>query len=64
MMAVKGADAVILVTEWRDYARLDLEVVGAQMKRRILIDGRNLFTAKTAHACGFLYRGIGQQEPV
>ena len=43
MDAVEGADAVVLVTEWPEFAELDLREVAAAMSGNLLVDGRNLF---------------------
>ena len=41
--AVEGADAVVLVTEWPEFAELDLAALAASMRGDLLVDGRNLF---------------------
>ena len=58
--AVDNADALVLVTEWDEYGKLDLERLGARMARRILVDGRNLFDLEMARLAGFDYTGIGR----
>lgn len=55
-----NADALILVTEWKQYHRLDLRKLAKQMKTPILVDGRNVFSPKEARAAGFHYIGIGR----
>jgi len=55
-----GADAVVLVTEWPEFADLDLMQVALKMRRPILIDGRNLFDAEKAVEAGFEYTGVGR----
>jgi len=62
--AAAGADAVLLVTEWEAFARLDLERVGAVMARRIVVDGRNAIDPAMAQAAGFRYVGIGRGVPL
>ena len=56
-----GADAVVLATEWEEYALLHLERLAEKMTNRLLIDGRNLFMPDIARAAGFHYLGIGRQ---
>jgi UDPglucose 6-dehydrogenase len=58
--AADNADALVLVTEWEEYGKLDLERIGSRMARRILVDGRNLFDPETARLAGFDYTGIGR----
>jgi len=57
--ALQGADAAVLVTEWPDFARLDLRAAAAVMARPLLIDGRNFIDPAAAAAAGFEYEGIG-----
>ena len=55
-----NADALILVTEWEHYHRLNLRKLAKHMKTPILIDGRNVFSPDDAIAAGFHYIGIGR----
>lgn len=57
--AAAGADALVLVTEWPDYARPDLDVLARTMRRRFVLDGRNLWADLDLRGRGFLYEGIG-----
>ncbi len=61
--ALTGADAVVLVTEWPEFGRLDWAAAAAVMKRPLLIDGRNFVPPATAAAGGFEYEGVGLGEP-
>ena len=54
------ADALVLVTEWDIYHRLELRRLAKQMKTSILIDGRNVYSSEEARAAGFHYIGIGR----
>ena len=56
------ADALVLVTEWMQFARLDLADLAKRMARAILVDGRNLFDPETARQAGFDYSGIGRPQ--
>jgi UDPglucose 6-dehydrogenase len=58
--AVAGADAVVLVTEWPEFAALNLADLAAKMKRPVMIDGRNLFDPDLAVEAGFEYTGVGR----
>jgi len=58
--AVAGADAIVLVTEWDEFAHLDWEQVASATAGRLLIDGRNFVDRSTVTAAGFVYEGIGR----
>ena len=58
---VEGADALVIVTEWNEFRRPDLERIKSLLKKPILIDGRNLFEPKKMKAIGFDYEGIGRK---
>jgi UDPglucose 6-dehydrogenase len=60
--AVQDADALVLVTEWRQFATLDLRSLAKRMARAILVDGRNLFDPEAARRPGFDYCGIGRPQ--
>ncbi len=55
-----NADALVLVTEWEFYHRLELRKLAKQMKTPILIDGRNVFSPQEAMAAGFHYLCVGR----
>ena len=57
--ACKGADALILVTEWSEFRHLDLEEIKPLLKGRVLFDGRNIWDPARVRAQGFEYHGIG-----
>ncbi|MFQ5747410.1 MAG: UDP-glucose dehydrogenase family protein [Gemmatimonadota bacterium] len=61
--ACRGADALILVTEWLQYRRPDWERLGEALADRILFDGRNLFRPGRMRALGFEYYPIGKKVP-
>jgi UDPglucose 6-dehydrogenase len=58
--AVDGADAVVLVTEWPEFAELDWGEVKGRMRTPIVIDGRNFLDRDGLRAAGFTYEGIGR----
>jgi UDPglucose 6-dehydrogenase len=53
------ADALILVTEWNEFAKADWRSIAAKMRKPVLIDGRNFLSKQTMLDAGFVYRGIG-----
>jgi UDPglucose 6-dehydrogenase len=58
--AVEGADAVIIVTEWPEFAELDWSEVSRRMSGTLVIDGRNFVDREAVGAAGFVYEGIGR----
>jgi UDPglucose 6-dehydrogenase len=58
--AVKDADAVVLVTEWREFLELDFAQVADAMSGRVVIDGRNALDPAAVRAAGLIYEGIGR----
>jgi UDPglucose 6-dehydrogenase len=59
--AVRGADAAVLVTEWRELVELDYGEVAAAMAGDLLIDGRNALDPAAVRAAGLTYEGIGRR---
>jgi UDPglucose 6-dehydrogenase len=59
----EGADAVILLTQWNEFRRLDLDRVRQAMRYPLLVDGRNLYDPTEMVARGFLYHAIGRPTP-
>ncbi len=55
-----GADALLIVTEWDEFRRLDLERIKTLMRRPVVIDGRNIYDPKLMRKLGFVYRGVGR----
>jgi UDPglucose 6-dehydrogenase len=58
--AVQSADALILVTEWPEFAQLDWSEVASRMSGRLVIDGRNFLDLEAVHRAGLTYEGIGR----
>jgi UDPglucose 6-dehydrogenase len=58
--ALDGADALVLVTEWKPYRNPDLDLMSAKLKRRLIIDGRNQYDPVQLGAAGFEYEGVGR----
>src|SRR5215218_583287 len=60
-MAVgEGADALVLVTEWPEFADLDLGELAGAMRGNLLVDGRNFLDADKVREAGLEYEGIGR----
>src|SRR5881392_3763087 len=61
---VRGADAVVLVTEWQQFRDLDWREVAGAMAGRLIVDGRNALDPDAIRAAGLDYEGIGRQSRV
>ncbi|RZJ20271.1 MAG: UDP-glucose/GDP-mannose dehydrogenase family protein [Acinetobacter sp.] len=59
--AVKGAEALLLVTEWAEFRLPDWDKIKSVMNGRVVFDGRNIYQADEIVAEGFTYYGIGLQ---
>jgi len=64
LAALDGADAAVLVTEWREFAELDWSEAAARMARPLLVDGRNFLDPVALRAAGFEYEGIGKKQEI
>jgi len=58
--AMKGADAVLILTEWNEYRSLDFSLMRKVMRGKVLLDTRNLLDPKRAREHGFIYRDNGR----
>ncbi|UCG29680.1 MAG: UDP-glucose/GDP-mannose dehydrogenase family protein [candidate division WOR-3 bacterium] len=56
----KGVDAIVLVTEWDEFAKMDLQKVKEMMRQPVFVDGRNVFEPAEMQKLGFIYVGIGR----
>jgi UDPglucose 6-dehydrogenase len=59
--AVRGADAAVIVTEWRELRDLARDEVREAMSNPLIVDGRNLLDPEAARDAGFVYEGIGRR---
>ncbi|TFD47513.1 UDP-glucose/GDP-mannose dehydrogenase family protein [Cryobacterium sp. Hh11] len=57
---LRGADAVVLVTEWPEFRHLDPVWAGSLVKTKTVIDGRNALDPAVWRAAGWTYRGLGR----
>jgi UDPglucose 6-dehydrogenase len=58
--AARGADALLILTEWEEFANLDLPRLNQELKYPIVIDGRNLYDPELMAAHGFTYYSVGR----
>jgi UDPglucose 6-dehydrogenase len=56
----KGADALVLVTEWHEFRRPSFERLKSLMKQPVVFDGRNIWSPAELRAAGFTYYAIGR----
>ena len=61
MAALEGADALVVVTEWKAYRSPDFERMRQTMRRALIVDGRNLYDPALLHGAGFEYVPIGRR---
>jgi UDPglucose 6-dehydrogenase len=57
---VKGANAMVLVTEWVQYRALDLDRIKSAMAHPVVVDLRNIYHAEDMVTHGFIYDSVGQ----
>jgi UDPglucose 6-dehydrogenase len=60
MAAVQGADALIIVTEWKEFRTPDFEALASTLKDKRVFDGRNLYEPALMRANGLSYASIGR----
>ena len=61
LAACDGADAVIVVTEWKEFRSPDFADMKARLKSAVMFDGRNLYDPAQVKAAGFEYAAIGRR---
>jgi UDPglucose 6-dehydrogenase len=62
--AMTGADALLILTEWKEFAALDLNRVQKLLKYPVVIDGRNLYDANQMIEAGLMYYSVGRSVGV
>jgi len=62
--AIKGADAMVVVTEWNDFIEMDFEKVRQNLKEPLIFDARNIYDPKKLKELHFKYIGIGRSSTV
>jgi UDPglucose 6-dehydrogenase len=58
--AMDGSDALLILTEWKEFSALDLNRIRSLLKYPIVIDGRNLYEPRQMIEAGLLYHSIGR----
>ncbi len=62
--AVNGAEALVIATEWPEFANIDFSEVKKRMTTPIVFDGRNLLNPETMGELGFHYHSIGRGSAI
>ncbi|HTH08133.1 MAG TPA: UDP binding domain-containing protein, partial [Acidovorax sp.] len=62
--ALVGADALVIVTEWKEFRSPDFAHLAATLKQPVVFDGRNLFEPETLRAAGLEHYPIGRAVTV
>ena len=60
--ALKGADALLICTEWQQFRAPDFELLRQTLKQAVIIDGRNLYDPARLRQRGFTYYAIGRGD--
>ena len=58
--ALEGADALVIVTEWKEFRSPDFDLIKARLKQPLIVDGRNLYDPALVRGLGFDYLAIGR----
>ncbi|MFA9438092.1 UDP-glucose/GDP-mannose dehydrogenase family protein [Uliginosibacterium sp. sgz301328] len=61
MAAVDGADALLIVTEWKEFRSPDFDAIKTKLKEPVIFDGRNMFSPALPRQAGIEYHGIGRK---
>ena len=61
IVALEGADALAIMTEWKEFRAPDFEVIKSSLKNPVIFDGRNLYEPKDVTAAGIDYYAIGRR---
>mgnify|MGYP003478156192 FL=1 len=59
--ALQGADALLIVTDWKEFKSPDFDLLRSTLKQPIVLDGRNLYEPELMAAMGIDYEGIGRK---
>ena len=59
---VRGADALVIITEWVQFRALDLKRLKREMAQPVIVDLRNIYRPDDMAALGFIYESIGRRR--
>jgi UDPglucose 6-dehydrogenase len=60
MAALAGADALVIVTEWKEFRSPDFDAIAKALKQPVIFDGRNLYDPAALRSRGIEYHAIGR----
>jgi len=60
--ALKNRDALVIITEWNEFKKADLNKIKKSLKNPVVIDGRNIYDLEKMKKLGFKYVGVGRQK--
>jgi UDPglucose 6-dehydrogenase len=63
MEAVEGADALVIMTEWKAFRSPDFDALRQRLREPVIFDGRNLYEPAVVAAHGLEYHAIGRLAP-
>jgi UDPglucose 6-dehydrogenase len=63
-VALEGADALAVVTEWQEFRSPDFDLMRDALRHKAIFDGRNLYDPALVKSFGLRYHGIGRGEPL
>ena len=64
MEALKGADALVICTEWKEFRVADFAAIKSALLTPVIVDGRNLYEPAAVHKAGLLYFAVGRGDRV
>jgi UDPglucose 6-dehydrogenase len=62
LQALEGADALLVLTEWKHFHNPDFEAMKALMRKPFILDGRNLYNPEALSELGIAYQGVGRRN--
>jgi UDPglucose 6-dehydrogenase len=62
--ALNGADALVLITEWKEFRSPDFRRIRSLLKQPVIFDGRNQYDAARLRSEGWAYFGVGRGSPL
>lgn len=62
MLALESADALMVLTEWKNFHNPDFEAMKKLMRKPFILDGRNLYNPDALSELGFAYQGVGRRN--
>ncbi len=61
---LKGADALAIITEWREFRSPDFDAIKTALRAPVIFDGRNIYDPEQMRRAGFSYYAIGRGQPL